>query len=142
MPINIAKRVLPQLVKDGRVIRPWLGVSGKLVRKELEIIFNFPLAGGFLVETVDPGSPAQRAGLRGGDLPIKIAGEEFLFDGDIITYANGQPLSEPEKFATFVRSLKVGDKVRLVIFREGKTKKIELLVTERPILPGDLPPNY
>ena len=51
-------------------------------------------------------------------------------------------LSDPEKFATFVRSLKVGDKVRLVIFREGKTKKIELVVTERPILPGDLPPNY
>jgi S1-C subfamily serine protease len=51
-------------------------------------------------------------------------------------------LSDPEKFATFVRSLKVGDKVRLVIFREGKTKKIELVVTERPILPGDLPPDY
>jgi len=142
VPINIAKRVLPQLVKDGRVIRPWLGVSGKLVRKELEIIFNFPLTGGFLVETVDPGSPAQRAGLRGGDLPIKIAGEEFLLGGDIITHANGQPLSEPEKFAMFVRSLKVGDKVRLLIFREGKTKKIELVVTERPILPSDLPPNY
>ncbi len=141
VPINIAKRVLPNLVKEGRVIRPWLGVSGKLISKELGTIFNFPLADGFLVETVEPGSPAQRVGVRGGELPIKIAGEEFLFGGDIITSANGQFLSDPEKFFTFVRSLKVGDKVRLVIFREGKTLKVEFVLPERPILPGDLPPG-
>jgi len=140
VPINIAKQVLPQLVKEGRVIRPWLGVSGKLIRKELGTIFNFPLADGFLVETVEPASPAQRVGVRGGELPIKIAGEEFLFGGDIITTANGQSLSDPEKFFTFVRSLKVGDKVRLVIFREGKTRKVEFVLPERPILPGDLTP--
>lgn len=141
VPINIAKGVLPQLVKKGRVIRPWLGVSGKLIRKELGAIFNFPLADGFLVETVEPGSPAQRVGVRGGDLPIKIAGEEFLFGGDIITVANGKPLSNPENFVNFVQSLKVGDKIRLVVFREGKTRKVEFILPERPILPGDLPPG-
>lgn len=141
VPINIAKGVLPQLVAKGRVVRPWLGVHGKLIRKELGTIFNFPLVDGFLVETVEPGSPAQRVGMRGGELPIKIAGEEFLFGGDIITAANGQPLGDPEKFSSFVRSLKVGDKVRLTVFREGKTHKVEFVLPERPILPGDLPPG-
>lgn len=141
VPINIAKRVLAQLVKDGRVIRPWLGVSGKLISKELGTIFNLPFADGFLVETIDPGSPAQRAGIKAGELPVKIAGEEFLFGGDIITVVNGKPLSDPENFVNFVQSMKVGDKVRLVLFREGKTRKVELVVQERPILPGDLPPG-
>lgn len=141
VPINIAKGVLPQLVAKGRVVRPWLGVTGKLISKELGNILNLPLVDGFLVEAIEPGSPAQRAGLEGGELPIKIAGVEFLFGGDIITAANGQSLSDPEKFFTFVRSLKVGDKVRLVIFREGKTLKVEFVLPERPILPGDLPPG-
>lgn len=64
-----------------------------------------------------------------------------MFGGDIITTANGQSLSDLEKFFTFVWSLKVGDKVRLVIFREGKTLKVEFVLPERPILPGDLPPG-
>lgn len=141
VPINIAKQVLPQLVKKGRVIRPWIGVSGKLIRKELGAILNLPLVEGFLVETVEPGSPAQRAGLRGGELLITIAGEEFLFGGDIITTANGRPVSDPDNYAKLVRALKVGDKVRLTLYREGKTRKLELVVSERPILPGDLPPG-
>jgi len=140
VPINIAKQVLPQLVKEGRVIRPWLGVPGKLISRDLGEILNIPLVPGFLVETIEPGSPAQKAGLRGGELPIKIAGMEFLLGGDIITSANDFPLTNPEDFVTFVRSLKVGDKVRLLIFREGKTRKVEFVLPERPILPGDLTP--
>ncbi len=139
VPINVAKLVLPQLVKHGRVIRPWLGVSGKVIGKELRTIFNLPLVDGFLVETIDPGSPAQRAGLHGGALPITLGGEEFLLGGDIITAANGQALDDPEKFAKFARALKVGDTVRLTLYRDGKTRKVEFRLVERPILPGDVP---
>lgn len=139
VPINLSKRVLSQLVEKGRVVRPWVGVAGKLIKKELAAILNLPLVDGFLVETVEPWSPAQRAGLQGGMLPITIAGEEFLFGGDIITTANGQPLKDPESFVKFVSSLRVGDKVRLTIFREGKTRKVEFVLPERPILPGDSP---
>jgi serine protease Do len=138
--INIAKQVVPQLVKHGRVIRPWLGTAGKLVRKKLVSFLNIPIVDGFLVETVEPGSPAEKAGIRGGVLPIRIAGEEFLLGGDIVTAANGQPLNDHEKYTKFVQSLKVGDKVRMNIYREGKIRIVEFHVVERPILPGDLTP--
>ena len=141
VPINIAKRVIPELVGKGRVIRPWLGISGKLVRKDLMEMINVPLVDGFLVETVEPGSPAQQAGVHEGELPITIAGEEFLLGGDIITDINGQSLSDPDKFAKLVRSLKVGDRVQLSLYREQKTRKVEFSLPERPILPGDLPSN-
>jgi serine protease Do len=137
IPINVAKSFIPDLVKNGRVIRPWLGISGQLIKKELMEIINLPLTDGFLIETVDPASPAQKKGIRGGELPITIFGTEFLLGGDIVTEINGQPLDTPENSLKLIDSLKVGDKVRLTLFHRGETRSIELELTERPILPGD-----
>jgi serine protease Do len=138
VPINIAKQVIPEMVERGRVIRPWFGISGKLIKKEFMEIINIPLVDGFLVETIEPGSPAQQAGVHGGGLPITIAEMEFLLGGDIITEINGQSLDEQDKFVKLIRSLKVGDKVRLTLYREKKTEKVEFSLPERPILPSDL----
>jgi serine protease Do len=138
IPINVAKHILPELVKHGRVIRPWLGISGKLVKKELMNIINLPLVDGFLIETVDPGSPAQQAGVQGGGLPLTIAGMEFLLGGDILTEINGQTLNDPDNFLEAIGSLKVGDKVILTLFRSRETRNVELTLSERPILPGDI----
>jgi serine protease Do len=141
VPINMAKVFLPQLIQNGRVIRPWFGIRGKLIKaKEISMIFNLKLVDGFLIETIEPGSPAEKAGLRGGMLPISIAGQELLLGGDVVTSGNKQELVEPKKFEAFLRSLKVGDKVRLNIFREGKRFEVDFTLPERPLLPGDLPP--
>ena len=141
IPINIVKQVLPQLVQQGRVIRPWLGVSGKVIGKEVQDLIKLPLVDGFLVETIEPGSPAAKAGLHEGELLIAISGEEFLFGGDIITAANGKELDDTGKFAQFVRTLKVGDTVHLTLYHEGTTRQVEFSLPERPILPGDVPPD-
>jgi putative serine protease PepD len=139
VPINVARQVLPQLVEEGRVVRPWLGVGGKNIGPEVRAILRMPLVDGFLVETIEPGSPAEAGGLQQGDLPITIGDEQFLLGGDIITIANGQRLDDPGKFAHFVRSLKVGDTVHLTLYRGERTRQVELRLIERPILPGDLP---
>jgi serine protease Do len=142
IPINVAKRVLPQLITKGRIIRPWLGITGSLIKaSELGELFNLPFVDGFLVETVVPGSPADKAGLHGGWLPVKVAGDEYLFGGDIITAANGVALYSDEKLDKFVGSLKIGDKVRLEVFRNGEELKVEFNIIERPLLPGDLLPE-
>jgi serine protease Do len=141
IPINVAKSIIPELVEHGRVIRPWLGVSGKLVKRELMEIINLPLVDGFLIETVDPGSPAQQVGIHGGDLPLTIGGTEILLGGDIITEINGQAADNPEDLLKLIGTLKVGDKVRLTLFHKNKTRNIELNLPERPILPGDFRSN-
>ena len=138
VPINIAKQVIPELAERGRIIRTWFGISGKLIKKEFMEIINVPLVDGFLVETIEPGSPAQQAGVHEGELPITIAGMEFLLGGDIITDINGQSLDDPDKFVKLVRSFKVGDKVRLTLYRGNETRMVEFSLPERPILPGDL----
>jgi putative serine protease PepD len=139
VPINTVQRILPQLVEQGRVIRPWFGTIGKIIDKELRDILNLPLVSGFLVEAVEPGSPAEQAGLQGGSLLIAVAGEEFLFGGDIITMINGQSTGEAAKFFQLMHSLHVGDTVRLTFSRNGKTRQVEFRLPERPLLPGDLP---
>ena len=135
IPINIAKKVIPELMEQGRIIRPWIGVSGKLIKKEFMEIINMPLTDGFLVEMLEPGSPAQKAGLQGGTLPVTIAGMDFLLGGDIITDINGESVNGSETFMKLIQSLKVGDTVRLTVYREKKTRKIEFVLPERPFLP-------
>src|SRR5207245_4769407 len=87
------------------------------------------------------GSPAAKAGLHGGEVLIAICGEEFLFGGDIITAANGKELDDTEKFTQFVHTLKVGDTVHLTLYHDGTTRQVEFTLPERPILPGDVPPD-
>jgi hypothetical protein len=90
VPINLAKAIMPQLIESGRVLRPWTGIRGRLIMaEEFREIFNVNVVDGLMVETVDPGSPANEAGLRGGELPVMIAGEDFLLGGDIIFSING-----------------------------------------------------
>ncbi|MEK6711146.1 MAG: trypsin-like peptidase domain-containing protein, partial [Nitrospinota bacterium] len=141
IPINLAKKIIPQLIEHGRVIRPWIGFSGKVVGKELRELLRLPLVDGYLVETIEPGSPAEKAGLKGGELPLRIGGEEFLLGGDIVTHLNDQEMTDPEKILEILNSLKVGDAVRLKLFREGTTRELEFTLPDRPILPGDLPPE-
>lgn len=141
IPINLAKQVMPQLVQHGHVIRPWIGVNGKFIGQEIRDLLRLPLVDGFLIETIEPGSPAAKVGLHEGELLIAISGEEFLFGGDIITSINGKTTEDPEKFTQLVRELKVGDTVRLALYYEGKTRHVEFLLPERPILPGDVPPD-
>jgi serine protease Do len=138
VPINLAKKTVPALIKDGRVIRPWVGVNGRYLEKDSLAILNAPLTEGFLIESVDPGSPAQKAGFRGGELPVTVASLEILLGGDIITRVNETAIDSPEMIAKIYRSLKVGEKIVIGYVREGKEMKAEVLVSERPIMPNDL----
>jgi len=138
IPINSVKAVLRELRDSGKVTRPWLGVQGRTMDPRLGNILKMPLTAGFLVEVVEDGSPAEKAGLRGGELSLTVQGEEFLLGGDIITALNGVAIRTQQDFSTRVKSLKPGQRVRLTVFREGTTRDVSLVAVERPRLPYDL----
>lgn len=138
VPVNIAKEVIPELIQHGRIIRPWFGMSGKLIKKEMLGIINIPLVDGFLVETIESGSPAQQAGVCGGELPVIIGEMEFLLGGDIITKINGQAPDDEEKFIKMFQTQKVGDRVHLSLYRGGKIQEVEFSLSEQPILPMNM----
>jgi len=138
IPINLAKEVLPSLVQQGRLIRPWLGFHGQFIDHNLQRWLRIPLEIGFLVEVVEPGSPAEQVELRGGKLELTIAGYEYLLGGDIITKLNDTPLTTPENLIAALAELRVGATVNLTIFRGGEYVDLKYTLPERPLLPGDI----
>jgi serine protease Do len=138
IPIDLVQAALPSLLTKGRIIRPWLGVQGHLIAPALKELLRLPLTEGFLVEVVEPGSPAERVGLRGGQLDIVIGEQAVLLGGDIITHINGKQVDSPEKLAEAMLSMKVGDSVRATVFRDGQTRSVEVVLPERPLLPQDM----
>jgi serine protease Do len=138
IPIHLAKGVMPDLLVNGRVIRPWIGVQGQIVSADLKGLLRSPLADGFLVEVVEPRSPAGGAGVRGGDLDLAIGGQPVLVGGDVITEMNGVPLKDSDSLGRAIATLKVGETVRLTLIREKESRRVEMVVQERPLLPGDV----
>ena len=138
IPVNAVKAVLRDLRETGRVVRPWLGIQGRAVDSRISGVVRMPLTPGYLAEIVWDGSPAERAGIRGGHLSVVIQGEEYLLGGDIVLAIQGQPVRSPEDYAARVNALKPGQRVRLTIFRDGQTLEVTLIVAERPRLPSDL----
>src|SRR5262249_5579749 len=138
IPINLAKSALPGLLKDGRIARPWLGFHGQFIDNNLKRLLRLRLRTGFLIEAVEPGSPAEQAQLQGGDMEITIAGDDFLLGGDIITVMNGKRLDSPESVINALQQLKVGGERSMTIFREGKMQEVKYKWPERPLLPGDI----
>lgn len=139
IPINLIKEVLPSLVTHGRLVRPWIGFHGQLVGDELRDVLRIALVEGLLVEVIEPGSPAEKAGLQGGGLELVLGGREYLLGGDIVTSVNGRRLNAPDSLSQVMRSLKVGQTMSLTVFRNGEYRVVEYELPERPLLPGDLP---
>jgi S1-C subfamily serine protease len=138
IPVNLAKAVLPSLLAHGRVIRPWIGFHGQLIDGGMIDLLRIPLAEGLLVEAVEPDSPADHAGLRGGQIEVAIAERDFLIGGDIVLSINGVRLDTPEKLNNVMRALQVGSTVTLKVFRDEKELEIQYVLPERPILPADV----
>ena len=134
IPINTAKALLPELVATGRIARPYLGVTGKVIPPPILDLFRFPLTQGFLVEDVDKGSPAEAAGIKEGSLEIVVERERYIFGGDIIMEIDGIPIRTPEDYVKAISPLKVGQEVTLSLFREGQTRTIRITLGERPRL--------
>jgi S1-C subfamily serine protease len=135
VPIDAARDIIAQLLEHGRVIRAWHGINGRLVPPILQ--FALGIQAGFLIETIEPGSPAEMLGLRGGSLPVVIGAHEFLLGGDVLIKVNGEFLSTMDAVTRIARSLKVGDELTLVFWRAGQMGTATVVLPERPMLQGD-----
>lgn len=138
VPIDLVKAVLPELIEKGRVSRPWHGVYGQIIEPWLLSSFGHPAPQGLLIETVEPGSAAEKIGLRGGVIPVRFGFRLILMGGDIITKVNDTPLTDIDTVVEVVRSFKVADKISIEYYREGRQFTAEVTLPERPLLPGDM----
>ncbi len=138
IPVSLVNAVGPGLLENGRVIRPWLGVQGELVSPALRELLRAPLADGLLVEVIEPGSPAARAGVRGGDLDLVIGGQPLLVGGEVIMAIDGMPVGTAPALAAALSRLHVGGRAVLTLSRDDKTRALDLLIGERPASRSEL----
>jgi S1-C subfamily serine protease len=127
VPINIAKRVVPQLLQGGQVRRPKLGVS----TRDVEAIRNqidLPVSEGVLILQVARGSGAANAGLRG--LQQTENGDVEL--GDIILGINGEKIANQDELFRVTEKHQVGETVQVLILRDGKRMTVPVRLTESP----------
>ena len=132
IPINQAKRVATQLITSGRVVRPWLGVSGLSLSPSLAEGLGLGVSQGVLVIEVVRGGPAHQAGLRGGDREVLIRGIRLRLGGDIITDINGISVDDMKQLVNHVEQMEVGEAADLGVMRKGFSKRIRVMLSERP----------
>lgn len=137
VPIQVARTVMPELIAHGHVSRPWLGVQGQFVVPILKSMLRLPLADGMLVEALDPGSPAEQAGLHGGFFELTMNGNPILLGGDIITQVNGVRLESPASLEAVLNELRVGNTLHLTLMRGDQALTRDVTVGERPSLASD-----
>jgi serine protease Do len=111
IPINLAKSILPQLRDRGQVVRGWLGVSIRPVTPEVAERAGLPEPRGAVVEQVVEGSPAERAGVR---------------RGDIIASVDNQPVAGPPELTRRVAGTAPGTPVELGVVRDGRRQTIRV----------------
>ncbi|HZO39307.1 MAG TPA: trypsin-like peptidase domain-containing protein [Methylomirabilota bacterium] len=138
LPINAGKAILRDLRDSGRVIRPWLGLQGREIDAQITSLLRMPLSPGYLIEVVYDGSPAERAGVRGGNLSVVVQGEEYLIGGDVLTTIDNTSIKTHQDYLAKVKTLKPGQRTRITILRDGQRRELSLTVAERPRLPADL----
>jgi len=111
IPIDTAKAVLEDIVRYGRVTRPWLGVIGLDVSRELAGRFNLAVDSGILVMRIIPESPAERAGLQSGDVVATIEDKQ---------------VNSMEDLQKQIRARRAGDSVSLVVVRGSEEGRVRV----------------
>jgi len=128
IPVNTAKGLIPDLIKYGRVKRPWLGITGVPLWKELSAALRLPVDTGILVSEVDPKGPAARAGIRGGNRPVEISGIIFYLGGDIIVDIDGRRVASMDDLKKALRGRREGDVVPVKVIRGKRLLTLKVRV--------------
>src|ERR671922_549562 len=151
VPSDTLRVILPALIANGSYVHPWIGVSGTDVTPEIALELGLKEARGFLVIDIVMGSPADRAGIRGGDMPVAtgaIPGFQggqgptttsnnlLQLGGDIILGVDNQTVNKIDDLLSYIESnKKAGDTVTFMVLRDGEIMSIDLVLGARPSPP-------
>ena len=116
IPISMAKTILPDLKSSGKVTRGWMGVSVQDVSEDIAKSLGLKTQKGALISDVVEGDPAEKAGLRAGD---------------VITEINGKPVNNSHDLLLMIAALRVGENVKVRVIRDGQEKTFQISIAER-----------
>jgi S1-C subfamily serine protease len=129
IPIDLAKKVLPALIKNGRVPHAYIGVTTAPTDPTIVRDLNLPVSRGALVQAVEAGSPAAKAGLRAGNTTTSTS---LVAGGDLIVGVNGKSIATPSDISAAIANSKPGDSVTIEFYRGRAKRSVAVTLADRP----------
>jgi putative serine protease PepD len=132
IPVNTAKRLIPELISKGYVTYPWIGASIQTLYPEVAKYLKLKIDKGAMIAEVVKGGPADKAGLKGGSQKVQVGNMIVLVGGDIVVKADDQEIKTNEELIRYVREKKVGNSVTFKVYRKDKYENVKITLGERP----------
>jgi S1-C subfamily serine protease len=132
LPINRAKSMLEEFQQHGNISRPSLGIRTVYVAGDLAGMLDLPSQGGLLIQSVERGSAAEGAGLRGPSRMVIVGGFQLGIGGDLILAADSQNIEDNNTLPRLLNRKRGGDMLQLTIYRNGQTQKVQVKLGEAP----------
>lgn len=133
VPVDIAKKIIPDLLSKGYVSRPWLGITTMPLDRRIARAMNLPVEQGLIVGDVSRGSGAAAAGLRGAVVRESIWGGVVLQQiGDVVVGVGGQKVTSTDDLQNALQDRKPGESVDVEIVRAGSKLTVPVRLSERP----------
>ncbi len=132
VPINTAINVMNQLKTNGTVKYAWLGIQGQTLSSDVANALGLKVSQGVLVAQVVSGSPADKAGIKGGSDQQALQGQVYVTGGDIITAIDGKSVTSMEELSGVINQHKPGDKITLTVVSGSATKSVSVTLATRP----------
>jgi S1-C subfamily serine protease len=132
IPINTVRSVAAQLIKTGKVEHPFLGISVLPITAQLAKLFNLPTKSGLLVDRVDSGTSAAKAGIKAGTTSVIVSGTSYRLGGDIIVSVDGTPVATFEQLRDAIDLKKPGEKIALGLYRRGAKVTVHVTLGQAP----------
>ena len=133
IPSNTIDKVVPSLITAGSFQHPWLGVAGRDMTPGIAERLGLEEPRGFLVMEVVAGSPAEAAGIRGGDEDATIVGVPVKLGGDVIVSIDNQAVRKIDDILVYLQREKaVGDELQLTVLRDGQEMSFTAVLGARP----------
>jgi putative serine protease PepD len=132
IPVNTAKRVVPELLSKGYVTSSWIGATIQSLIPEIAKYLKVSVERGAMITEVVKGGPADKAGLKGGNQRVQVGNMIVLVGGDIVVKADQHDVKTNDELIRYVREKKPGDTMFLKILRKDRFEEVKLTLGERP----------
>lgn len=129
IPINTAKKVAGDLIEKGKVVRPWMGITGTTITEQLAETWGTGVKNGVLIIEVIKGGPSEKAGLKG---TVSQPGSPDFVLGDVIIELAGVEINTMNDLIETILKQEVGKTVNVRYIREGKNLTTKVILMERP----------
>ena len=131
IPINTVRSVAAQIISSGKAQHAFLGLDAAPVTPQLAKLFHLPSTTGLLIQDVQTGSGADKAGLKAGKTAVVVQGESYQVGGDMIVAIDGNPVTTYQQLRDAIASRKPGDKMKLEIYRNGSKQTVTATLGQR-----------